>query len=276
MTVSLNTNSAAMAALQNLATTEDKLSSVQQQVSSGLAVASAKDNASVWAIAQTQRSDVSALGSVTTSLNRASSIADVAQAAGSSISDLLNSLKAKVVAAQDPSLDANSRSLLNTDFQGMLQQIRSTMSNAQFDGTNLLDGSQSPDLQFLANQDGSAFITLSTQNMSLGGSIITVSGANDILTSTNATAVASLVDSSIANVNAALGQIGSQSNQINQHQTFVSKLNDVLNTGIGHLVDADMAKESAALQALQVQQQVGAQALSIANSAPQVILSLFR
>ena len=112
--------------------------------------------------------------------------------------------------------------------------------------------------------------------MSLGNSIVTVGSTASIGTMTIATTVLARIDASLANVNSALGDIGAQAKQIDNHNTFVSKLTDVLTTGVGNLVDADLAKESASLQALQVQQQLGAQALSIANQSPQIILSLFR
>ncbi|MBS0297729.1 MAG: flagellin [Proteobacteria bacterium] len=276
MTLSVNTNTSAMIALQNLNKTAGDLSTVQGRISTGLQVATAKDNASVWAIAQGQRADVSALGAVTSSLDRATSIADVAATAGASVSDLLNQIKAKVVAAMDPSLDPTSRTLLTNDFQSMLQQLTNTVTNAQFDGANILDGSLTTDMQFLANAAGTSTVTLSVKDMSLGGTIVTLSNTALIDTPTNATATLALVNASITNVNSALGDLGSQATQIGNHKTFISKLSDVLTTGVGHLVDADMAKESASLQALQVQQQLGAQALSIANQSPQVILSLFK
>ncbi len=276
MTISVNTNTAAMVALENLNATQNNLNAAQSQISTGLAVSGAKDNASVWSIAQSQRADVSALGAVTQSLNRATSIADVASTAGTAISDLLNQIKAKVVSAMDPSQSAASRTLLNNDYQSLLQQITNTATNASFDGANMLDGSVAGGIQFLANTNGTSVITLSTQDMSLGGALVSLPVGSDILTVTNATAMLAAVDNSITAVNGALGEMGSQQNQISTHTDFVAKLSDVLQTGIGNLVDADMAKESATLQALQVQQQLGAQALSIANSTPNVILSLFK
>ena len=276
MTISVQTNVAALVALQNLNKTASDLNDAQNQISTGLAISTAKDNASVWAIAQGQRAEVGALAAVKSSLDRASSIADVAQTAGASVSDLLNQIKQKVVAAQDPSLDATSRSLINNDFQSLLSQITDVVNNAQFDGANLLDGSLSGNISFLANADATSFITLSPQNMSLGNTIITMASTDTISTLTAAQAVLTEVNASIVNVNSALGNIGAQASQVQAHNTFVSKLSDVLTTGIGNLVDADMAKESARLQALQVQQQLGVQALSIANSAPQIILSLFK
>lgn len=276
MAMSVNTNQAALIALQNLNKTNLSLGEVQNRISTGLAIGSAKDNASVWAIAQGQRADIGSLAAVKMSLDRAKSISDVASTAGSSISDLLVQMKEKVVAAMDPSIDASSRSALDSDFKSILRQISQVTQNSTFDGANLLDGSITPGIKFIANADATGFITLSTQNMSLGGSLISVAATASLGTITFATAILAQLSTSITNVNAALGNLGSQATQIQNHAAFVSKLTDQLNTGVGNLVDADLAKESARLQALQVQQQLGAQALSIANQAPQIILQLFR
>ncbi len=275
MTISVNTNASALIALQNLNKTNDRLDGVQQRISTGLKVANARDDASVWAIAQGQRAENMSLQAIRSSLDRGTSIADVAMTAGESISDLLNAIKAKVTAAREPGLDATSRTLLDNDFKSLLREISMKVTNATFDGANILNGSIS-DIRFLANADATSFITLSAENMSLGGAIITIPTTASITTTNLASAMAALVDASIVNVNRTLGDLGAQARQIENHNIFVAKLGDVLETGIGHLVDADMARESARLQALQVQQQLGAQALSIANSAPQVILSLFR
>ncbi|MFN3558205.1 MAG: flagellin [Caulobacteraceae bacterium] len=276
MTNSVHTNVAAQIALQNLTTTNTRLADVQSRVSTGLKVQGAKDNAAIWAIAQTQRADVGALGAVKQSLDRATSIADVALSAGESISDLLNQLKEKVTAAKDTSLKTQSRQLLDADFKALLRAIKSAVDNASFDGGNLLNGSLTGGIKFLANADASAFVTLSSRNLSLGGSIMELSLSDSLLSLTGATTALTKLDDSITQLNAALGEIGAQAKQIQAHNTFVSKLVDTLESGIGNLVDADLAKESARLQALQVQQQLGAQSLSIANQAPQIILSLFQ
>ena len=273
MAISVHTNKSALVALQNLNRTNDELSGVQNRISTGLKIGNAKDNASVWSIAQGQRADI---GAVKMSLNRAQSISEVSMAAGESVSDLLVQLKEKVVAAMDTSLDASSRTALDSDFKSILRQITQVVENSEFDGANILDGSVAGSIRFLANADANAYITLSTQNMSLGGAIITMASTSSITTATLATGILTQLDASIANVNQSLGSLGAQAKQIEAHNKFVSKLTDVLTSGVGNLVDADLAKESARLQALQVQQQLGAQALSIANEAPQVILSLFR
>ena len=276
MTSSVHTNTSALIALQNLNRTNDRLEAVQGRVNTGLKVQGAKDNASVWAIAQGQRADLGALNAVQMSLDRATSVADVALSAGETISDLLNQLKEKVVAANDESLKTQSRELLNDDFQALLGSIAQAIQNAEFDGANLLDGSLTNGVRFLANAEADAFVTLSTRDLSLGGGIIDLTLSSNLLNMTDAAAALTDLNNSISQVNSALGALGSQAKQIEAHNGFVSRLMDTVESGIGNLVDADLAKESARLTALQVQQQLGVQALSIANQAPQVILSLFR
>ncbi len=276
MSVSVHTNSSAMVALQNLNSTNKQMDDVQNKISTGLAVSSAKDNASVYSIAQGQRSDLSSLNAVKDSLNRASSIADVSMAAGQSVSDLLNELRAKVVGAMDQSIDTTSRNALNDDYKAILGQISHVIENASFNGTNILDGKLTSNISFIANADANSNITLSVRTMALGGSIITLGPNSGIATASSATNILAALDTSISNLNANLGALGSQAKQIEGHLSFVAKLSDSINAGIGNLVDADMAKESSRLQALQVQQQLGTQALSIANQSPQQILSLFK
>jgi len=278
MVISVNTNKPAMVALQALNRNSDQLAASQNRINTGLRIAGAKDNASVYAIAQSQRADISALGAVRMSLDRASSIADVALAAGESVSDLLSEMKEKVLSAQDRSLDTISREAINSNFKALLRQIAQVVENAAFDGANLLNGTISNSIEFLTDADATGSITLSTQKMTLtgGSTIMTLTVGMDIATLTNATQVMTELSNSMKGVNTALANLGAQARQIDAHKGFVSKLTDVLESGVGNLVDADLAKESARLQALQVSQQLGAQALSIANEAPQIVLSLFR
>lgn len=274
MTTSVHTNIAAMIALQNLNRTNDRLGDVQNRVSTGLKVQGARDNAAIWAVAEGQRSDVKALESVTNSLNRAASLADVSLAAGEQIVELIGQLRQHATAASDPSISAASRTAYDNDFQALLASITSFASNASFDGSNILDNSLSADLDFLANTDASETITLSRQNLTLAG--LGLGGPPDLTTAGNAASALALVETALATATSRMAALGAESKRIDQHLVFVSKLSDSLEAGIGNLVDADLAKESARLQALQVQQQLGAQALSIANSAPQIVLSLFR
>ena len=276
MSIGVNNNQAALIALQNLNRTQDDLMGAQKRISTGRMVNDAKDNASVWSIAQKQRADIGALSAVKMSLNRASSIGNVSMIAGTAISDLLVQMKEKVTAAMDSSIDTVSRTALNNDFRALLNQIKSTAQNATFDGANILDGSITFGIKFLSNADATSTITLAVQNMSIGGTNITFSTGSTILTATLATAVMTKLSQSLINANSAMGSMGAQVRQIEAHNVFVTKLSDALETGISRLVDADMAKESARLQALNVKQQLGAQSLSIANQAPQIVLKLFQ
>ncbi|WP_443748571.1 flagellin [Asticcacaulis solisilvae] len=275
MSSSVNTNVGAMVALQNLNATTSQLMTTQTRISTGLKVASAKDDGAAYAIAQTQRATVSSLDAVKDSLSRGTSVVDVAMSAGSSVSDMLTQLKEKALAASDTSLDTTSRAALNSDFTSIRDQITKTLSNATFNGINLVDGSQTQ-ITALANSDGSGKITVSGQDMSLGGSIVTLSAAAGFTTATSAAALLTTIDSSISNVSSSLASLGTSSKALDNHLSFVGKLQDSIQAGIGNIVDADMAKESAKLQALQTKQQLGVQALSIANQSTGTVLSLFR
>jgi len=274
--ISINTNTGAMVALQYLNQTNSDLAAVQQAVSTGLKVSSAQDNGATYAIAQNMRGDVAGYSAVTDSLNRGMSTVDVGMSAGQSISDLLIQMKAKAIAASDSSLDTASRSALNEDFTALRDQITSIVDNASFNGTNLIDGSVTAGISALASSDGSHKITVASEDMSLGGSIVTVAASGSISTQSAASTMISTVETSLTNVNSALASLSSGSAKFSIQAGFVQKLSDALTTGIGNLVDADMATESAMLTSLQTKQQLGVQALSIANSAPQIALSLFR
>ncbi len=276
MTISVHTNTSALAALQQLNKINGNLDEVQSRINTGLKVAGAKDNAAVYAVAQSLRSDIGAYNAVGTSLDRAASIGNVALAAGEAVSDLLIELRAKATAATEASIDTFTRKAFDADFKAVISQISTILSNAAFDGANILDSSNSPGIGFLADADGTRTLTLKTQNFSFGGSIITLSASASLGTVTLAKAAVSAVKTSLDNVNQALANLGSDVRKIEAHSVFVTKLTDSLSVGVGNLVDADLAVESANLQALQVQQQLGVQALGIANSRPQIILSLFQ
>lgn len=273
--VSVNTNIGAYVALQNLNATSKQLEETQGHINTGLKVASAKDNGGIYAIAQNLRGDLGSYNAISQSLDRAKSAVDVAISAGESVSDLLVELKQKAVAAADASLDSSSRDALNEDFKSLRDQIGTIVQNAAFNGVNLLDGSLT-DVQAIANADASSHITVSAESFSYGGSVLSLTASQDISTQGAASITLGTITSDLKSVNEALARLGTGSKKLELHQTFVSKLSDTIKAGIGNLVDADLASESALLQSLQVKQQLGIQALSIANQAPQVLLSLFR
>jgi flagellin len=184
-------------------------------------------------------------------------------------------MKAKVLAASDTSLDATSRTALNEDFKSLRDQIGKVVANADFNGVNMVKNGGTT-VYALANDSGSAKLTVLAQDLSLGGANITLSATASFATAVAASAYIGTLDANLASVNTALTKLGTGSNALADHLKFVKTLQDSLITGISNLVDADMAAESAKLQALQTKQQLGVQALSIANQSTSIMLNLFR
>lgn len=273
--LSVNTNAGAMVALQNLTKTNAQMTEVQNRINTGLNVAGAKDDGGKFAIAQRMRAQVGGYAVVKDSLNRSRSVVDVALAASEGISDILIEMKAKALAASDVSLDSASRTALNEDFKALRDQITKMVSTAEFNGTNLINNTVTS-VSALANDDGSSTISIADENLSLGGGIVTLTATASFATAGAADTLAGTISTSLNNLNLALARLGTASKSLQIHGDFVAKLSDALEVGIGNLVDADLAKESARLQSLQVKQQLGVQALSIANQSPQTILSFFQ
>ncbi|MCG8506283.1 MAG: flagellin [Sphingomonadales bacterium] len=279
MTFSINTNASALNALQTLSLTNRSLDETQNRVNTGLEVRNAKDNAAVFAIAQNLRANFEGLDAVKQSLDRSISTADIALAATESIADLLIQMKEKVVAAADVGLDASSRDALRQDFESLRDQIGIIISNAEFNGTNLLDGNGDI-VTAITNASATQTISISHQDLSLGagtspGTIILLGAASTFASAGDAATLVTAIDSSITAVSSSMTALGAGARAMENQRIFVDKLSDTIEAGIGNLVDADLARESARLQSLQVKQQLGVQALSIANARPQVILSLF-
>ncbi|HXS05927.1 MAG TPA: flagellin [Rhizomicrobium sp.] len=275
MSFSVNTNAGALTALQYLSATQGALAKTQTAINSGMKVASARDDGAIYAIAQNQRGAVAGYTSVINSINNGTSSIDVALSAGQSISDLLIQLKQKALSAADSSLDTASRQALNSDFTALRDQITTIVKNAVFNGFNLVDGSTTQ-ITALASADGTRRITTSAQNLSLGGTNVTLASTATISTQAKASTLVATIQTSLTNVNAALAKLSAGAAKFSIQATFAQNLSDTLTIGIGNLVDANMAQESASLQSLQVKQQLGIQALSIANQAPQTILGLFQ
>src|ERR1700749_1343073 len=275
MTFSVNTNGGALLGLQDLSATQGQLNQTQSAINSGMKVATARDDGAIYAIAQNQRGAVAGYASVMNSINNATSSVDVALSAGQSISDLLIQLKAKALAASASSLDTASRQALNANFTALRDQITTIVKNAVFNNFNLVNGSTNM-IQALASSDGTRRVTTQAQNLSLSGSIVTLKSTATISTQAKASALIATLQTSLTNVNGALAKLSAGGAEFSIQGSFTQKLSDTLTQGIGNLVDANMADESAQLQSLQVKQQLGIQALSIANQAPQTILSLFQ
>ncbi len=271
---SVNTNIGAMVALQNLNATNKQLNIVQARINTGEKIASAVDDGSIWAIAERMRGRSAALDAVTSSLQRGVSTIDVAVAAGERVSDLLTQMKQKALAAADTSLDTASRTALNEDFKMLRDQIADVVSNADFNGVNMIQAGGTS-IAPLANHSGSSKITVAAQSLALGGANVTVTATASFNSAATASALVATVDTSITNVSAALAKLGTGAQSLDGYMSFIVRLKDTLDAGVGNLVDADLARESARLQALQTKQALGIQALSIANSSSANLLSLF-
>ncbi|MCA3698107.1 flagellin [Aquidulcibacter sp.] len=273
--LSVNTNNGAMVALQTLNKTNSDLDKTQNAISTGLKVATAKDNGAIWAIANKMRSDVGAYDRVRESTDRAASILDTGIAAGESIMELLNEMKGKALAGSQAGLSASAQAALAADFAQLRDQITSIGANASFDGANMIAATPNNAVA-LGDSAGGNTITVTGVSLALASTTITVTGTSALDTAANATTALGLVNASITNLGTQLATWGAGAKRLEVHKTFIGKLQDALNNGIGAIADADLAKESAKLQALQTKSQLGIQALSIANSSSQSALSLFR
>ena len=275
---SVNTNAGALVALESLNATNAALNVTQNRISTGLKVASATDNGATWAVAQNERATVGALGSVEDSLNRGISVADVAVSAGQTISDLLNQMKAKALAATDTSATTSDITNYANDFAALRNQISKIVSTSDFNGTNMIKTGGSS-VMALASASGAVKLTVAAANFGLGnsgGALATVTAGATFSSSATASAQLTAVNTAITAVNAAVAKLGTGVNALQSQLSFVQTQSDTLTTGIGNLVDADVAKESANLTALQTKQQLGAQALAIANSSSSHLLTLFQ
>ncbi|MEL7491556.1 MAG: flagellin [Pseudomonadota bacterium] len=273
--VSINTNPGALIALQNLTRINGDLQETQRRVSTGLEVSSARDNPALFALAQRQRAELGSIESVQQGLRIATSAVDVALAAGESISDILVELRSVASQATDSSLSAADRTVLQDQFISLRDQITRLVDSAEIGGRNLL-ANGAPDLTVVAGTDGSDTITVDAQDFSIGGGIINISNGGTPLASVgDAQAQLTAIDNAINASSSALGALGAGSQALGLQGDLLTRIGDTLEVSIGNLVDADLARESSRLQALQVQQQLSIQTLSIANAAPNAILALF-
>ena len=273
--MSVNTNRGAMIALQSLAAINRELAITQNRISTGLKIASPKDNGAIWAIAQGQRAESKAYDAVIASLQRGQSAVDVGLAAGETVSDLLMQMREKMLAASDPSLTTGSRKALDQDYRMLRDQIDRTVGSADFSGLNLVGPvSVAKGVRALADTRGVSTIGVDAIDLSTTGGLL--AGLPADLTTLNSLVDLPIMTSAMDKVNAAVGRLGTGSKALDTHLTFVRKMQDVLDTSVGRLVDADMAVESARLQSLQVMQQLAVQALSIANRTPSLLLQLFQ
>lgn len=285
---SILTNNGAMVALQTLKGINASLAKTQNQISTGKDINTAKDDAAIWAISKVMESDVNSFKTVSKSLALASGAISTANTAAEKVQDLLGKIKEKVVAAKDGNLD---RATLQTDFEDLKAQIETTVKGSQFNGINLVNGDQFDGVSTFKAlsalnraQDGT--VTADTIDIDLANTDLRITGgtvaamtdldALDLTAVTDWDAALATVEGAISASVGAASAFGSANKRIEMQSDFVSKLGDAMTSAIGALVDADMEEASARLQALQTQQQLGIQSLSIANQAPKSLLSLFQ
>ncbi len=273
---SILTNNSAMVALQTLKTINKDLGSTQSAISTGKEVATAKDNAAIWAVSKVMESDASGFKTIGDGLSLGEATVAVAQKAAEQIVDILTEMKDLIIGAQGENVD---HAKIATDLTAKQDQITDIVSGAQFNGHNLLNNAGGP-LQVLASLDRSGagtpvpnYITVASVDFETS-----LDFSNIDVTTDAASRATSLdeIDTLIGTAVDGAAALGSSNKHIADQGTFVGNMVDSLNSGVGALVDADMEAASARLQALQVQQQLATQSLSIANQAPQNILSLFR
>ncbi|WP_415392728.1 flagellin [Paracoccus sp. SJTW-4] len=274
---SILTNNSAMVALQTLRGINSNLAKTQDEISTGKSIASAKDNAAVWAITKTMEADVDSFKSVGDSLALGQSTVGVARAASESVTDLLKEMKQLIISAQEENVD---RTKIQTDLTAMATEIGSIISAAQFNGLNLVNNSETAAVNVLASLDRASDGTVTTANIAITPqnltAVQTAVAAYDVSTAAGAATALAGIETQLQTSITAAANFGSVAKRIEIQSDFVKKLSDAMTSGIGALVDADMEEASARLQALQVQQQLATQSLSIANQAPQTLLSLFR
>lgn len=278
MVVSIKTNSSALVALQQLNATNKELDSIQDRVATGLKIRSAKDDAGTFAVAQKQRADLDAYDAVGQSVQRGVNILDVSISALETLSNLIIEMKSKAVQAADPSLSVANRALINADYQAYVSQVATIIDAATFDGFNLINKNPvvpaTDDLNVLAEPTANPAFSINVPAVNIKAA--TTSVFTNVATLPAAQAEVTALNTMLQTVTSALASLGGNSLRLDTHSNFIVKLQDSLTIGIGSLVDADLGRESARLQAVQIQQQLSTKALQIANSRPQQILSLFQ
>ncbi len=271
---SILTNPEALVGLRNLQRTNGLLAETQNRVSTGLKVTGAIDDASNFAIAQGIRGDIKALGAISQSLNNAKGIANVAIAGSTAVSDLLQTVRQKLTELSNEGITTPQRNILISDFGELLSQAANFIDNAVFNGVNLLDtAGASSNVQTLSNLSGG---TLALTAQDLRSRTVSLAGVSLASASDAQNVIANQFSNLQSVVNTALGSLGAEARALDLQTTFLDQITDATEEGLGNIVDADMARESARLTALQVRQQLGVQVLGIANQAPRILLGLFQ
>ncbi|RAI56212.1 flagellin [Roseicella frigidaeris] len=274
---SVNTNTGAMIALQSLNRTADELTATQKRISTGYRVSDAKDDGAAYAVAERVRGEIAATQSANEQLGGVKGLLDVTNASLNNVSDTLKTLKTIVVKLADGTITSDQKAQYQSQVKELTSNIKSFIQDANYNGQNILTPSNATLTRTVVRNGAGDNYTFSAY-AALTNIYNNIAGANSWSAESAAAAVTNggALTQAISNTLTQLNNFGSYSNYIDSQITYNKAKMDAQESGLGALVDADLAKESAKLQSLQIRQQLGTQALSIANSAPQSLLSLFR
>jgi flagellin len=275
---SINTNSGAMVALESLNATNSALQATEKQISTGYRVADATDDGAAYAVAQRVRSDVGALTSANQQLGNVNGLLSTTVSALNTASDTMNDMRTVLVKLADGNVQGSERTQYQTQYNNDLLSLKSNIEDASYNGKTLVGNITGSSGTFgrvdvIRNEAGATYGIATFGGSAFFGSLNVTS-----FTSTAAQAQLTATGTFINQLNAlgtALNQYGSAQNYVALQTTYNNNKIDALNSGLGSLIDADLAQESAQLTSLQIRQQLGTQSLSISNQAPQTLLSLF-
>jgi flagellin len=270
---SIVTNASAFVALRNMTNITQSLQTTQNRVSTGLRVSNAIDDSSSFAIAQGIRTELKAYSAVSQGLNNAKGIGKVALAGATGVSNLLGDIRAKMTELSNEGITAAQRTILASDFDKLMSQAGNFIANADFNGVNVLETAQTS-ISTLSNLNGGS-LTLNKQDLQTTAAALAAISVATGATITSAAITTEFTALETA-VNSALGGLGADVRALNLQTDFLSDISSATEEGLGNIVDADMARESARMTALQVQQQLSVQTLGIINQAPNSLLGLFR
>ena len=274
---SVNTNVGALVALSSLRSIDKELATTSKRIQTGYRVADASDDAAVFAVAQGIRGTIKAYASVQSSLAAGEGLGQVTSAALKGVSDVIGDVRAKLANLADGSLSAAQRTVYENDVNSLIGQVRNYLTQATYNGVNLISGdgfNANASASFVADVSGTS-LTLTGEDVEAALDDFEDAFGNYQDASDYTQAVADL-DTFAAVINSRSASIAAETRSLSLQRNFVNDLVDATKKGLGALVDADVAAESAILQSLQVRQQLAMQALSIANQSPATILSLFR
>lgn len=279
---SINTNMDSMVALQSLESTQSQLASVQKQISTGYRVADSTDDGAAYAIAQGIRSTVGALTTANQQLGNAQGLLSTTQSGLNNISNTMASMRDVLVDLANSQTSGDQRTQYEDQYNSLLANVQTYIQDADYNNQTLIgniSGSSGTfsSVAIVRNENGATYGISTFSGSTLYGSIAftstQLSGASTVAALITATGTFMNQFNSVSNE---LNTIGSSINYVNNEQTYNTDKIDALNSGMGSLIDADMAQASAQLTALQIREQLGTQALSLANQSPQSLLSLFK